>query len=152
MIATYLYMHTGRWCGIDSDGVVHVNYLFPLALVTRGVLSIGFCDLLRVVLADGSIAAFFPRLLLGAGDVLPSFLATSSSTTPVPSSVNPARRSPIRDVSIAPVFPGFAGRGFGIVRGTAVPSRADAGPAILRGLFCGDPPSAKSSPASSSGW
>jgi hypothetical protein len=70
-MATHLYMHTGRWCGIDSDSVVHVHYLFPLALVTRGVLSIGFCDLLRVVLVDGSIAAFFPRLLLGAGDVLP---------------------------------------------------------------------------------
>jgi len=48
--------------------MVYVYYLRPHALVTLGVLSTGICDLLHVVLTDGSTTAFLPRFLFGAGE------------------------------------------------------------------------------------
>ncbi|KAG1726590.1 hypothetical protein EDB19DRAFT_1914576 [Suillus lakei] len=125
-----------------AQGVIHV---------TRGVLSNGcHVDLLWVVLADGSITAFFPRMFFSASDVFPPSIATSSGESLVTASVKPARRSPIRDVRSAPVFAGLTGRGFGIECGTAVTSCADEGPGTLQGLFCGDLPSAVSLSALSS--
>jgi hypothetical protein len=76
-----------------------------------------------------------------------SSMSTSSLTSPVASSVNPARRLPIHDVNNAPFLAGLAGRGFGIARGTAVP--LGAGPPVL-GFFSGSLPSARSSSTSSS--
>ena len=129
--------------------MVFVHYLRPRALVTLGVLSLtGICDLLRVVLADGSTTAFLPRFLLGAGDVCLPSTSTSSVPSPVASAVNPARRSPIRDVRSAPDVAGLALRGFGIDVRTSVPLVA--GPQEYLGFFCGDLPSAKSSSTSSS--
>ncbi|KAG1725119.1 hypothetical protein EDB19DRAFT_1915233 [Suillus lakei] len=115
---------------------------------TRVVLSNGcHVDLLRVVLADGSITTFFPHMFFGAGNVFPPSIATSSGESPVTVSVKPTRRSPIRNVCSALVFASLTGRGFGIEHGTAVTSCADEGPGALRGLFCGDLPSAVSSSA-----
>ncbi|KAG1726657.1 hypothetical protein EDB19DRAFT_1914519 [Suillus lakei] len=60
-------------------------------------------EMLKVVLTNGSITAFFPHTFFGSG---------------------------------------LTGQGFGIERGTAVPSCADEGPGALLGLLCRDLPSA----------
>lgn len=82
--------------------MVSIHYVHPHTLVTLGVLSTVICDLLRVVLADGSTTAFMPCLLFGASDVSLSYIFTSSLTSPVMSVVNPARRLHIHDVSSTP--------------------------------------------------
>jgi hypothetical protein len=132
--------------GGSPPEVPAVSSVRPRALVTLGVLSTGICDLLQVVLADGSTGAFSPHLLFSAGGLILSSISTLLAL-PVASSVNPARRLPIHDVSSADLLAGLAGHGFGIASGTAV--ALDAGPTVL-GFFSRGLPSAKSSSKSSS--
>ncbi|KAG2133587.1 uncharacterized protein EDB93DRAFT_1254800 [Suillus bovinus] len=97
--------------------------------------------------------ALFPHILFGAGDVFLPSIATSSSTSPMLPLVNPARRSPIRDVSSAPRFAGLTGRGFGIDGGIAISACDDEGPSpvlVLFSVIYHQPESLSSSSSSSS--